>query len=213
MTIRTRHRRTATTAAVAVATALTALTALTTAGTAQAAPERSTAPGFLSARELPPHPFSPWYEGEVARGLPEFPVFCLEEALPAKGAWHRQFHTEYDTGAVQVAVRTAGVGAARRLAAEAEASVRDCAADFRERYPGASARWKDYGRVDVEEGAHVYGVHTAPPESEYGIHLFGVGRDGRTVTVVAWGQMGTFEHAPVKDFRETTRTAVDKLYR
>ncbi|MGK5449711.1 hypothetical protein [Streptomyces radiopugnans] len=191
----------------------TALTALTTAGTARAAPERSTAPGFLSARELPPHPFSPWYEGEVARGLPEFPVFCLEEALPAKGAWHRQFHTEYDTGAVQVTVRTAGVGAARRLAAEAEASVRDCAADFRERYPGASARWKDYGRVDVEEGAHVYGVHTAPPESEYGIHLFGVGRDGRTVTVVAWGRMGTFEHAPVKDFKETTRTAVDKLYR
>jgi hypothetical protein len=211
MTIRTRHGRTATAAAVAAAT-VTALTALTAAGTAQAAPERSAAPGFLSAGQLPPHPSSPWYAGEVTRGLPDFPVFCLEEALPAKGAWHRQFGTEYDTWAVQVSVRTAGDGAARRLAAAAEASVRDCAADYLERYPEASAQWKDYGRLDVEEGARVYGVHTAQPESEHGIHLFGVGRDGRTVTVVAWAQMGTFEHAPVKGFRKTTRTAVDRLH-
>ncbi|MFP8886624.1 hypothetical protein [Streptomyces mangrovi] len=209
MSIRTRSNRLAT-AVTAVAAAAVALTAP---GTAQAEPVRTGTPAFLSPGQLPPNPFSPWYAGEVAPGLPELPVFCLEDALPERGSWHRRFHTELDTGAVQVTVRTSGVGAARRLAAEAEASVRDCAADFRERHPGASARWKDYGRVDVEEGAHVYGVHTAPPESEYGIHLFGVGRDGRTVTVVAWGRMGTFEDAPVKDFKETTRTAVDKLYR
>lgn len=209
MPIRTRRNR----LAAAVTAAAAAAVALTAPGTAQAEPVRTGAPAFLSPGQLPPHPFSPWYAGEVAPGLPEPPVFCLEGALPERGSWHRQFHTEFDTGAVQVTVRTSGIGAARRLAAEAEASVRGCAADFRERYPGASAQWKDYGRVDVEEGAHVYGVHTAPPESEYGIHLFGVGRDGRTVTVVAWGRMGTFEDAPVKDFKETTRTAVDKLYR
>ncbi|MFH0245045.1 hypothetical protein ACGRHY_22090 [Streptomyces sp. HK10] len=208
MPIRTRRTRFAAAVTAAAAAAVT----LAFPGTAQAGPARTGVPAFLSPGQLPPHPFSPWYAGEAARGLPQSPVFCLEGILPEQDSWHRRFHTEYDTGAVQVTVRTAGIGAARGLAAEAEASVRDCAADFQERYPEASAQWKDYGRIDVEEGAHVYGVHTAPPESEYGIHLFGVGRDGRTVTVVAWGQMGTFEHAPVEEFEETTRTAVDKLY-
>jgi hypothetical protein len=65
----------------------------------------------------------------------------------------------------------------------------------------------------VADGAHVYGVHTAPVEAGLGIHLFGVGRDERTVTVVIWGQMGTFQDAPVRAFRNTTTTAVEQLNR
>lgn len=44
------------------------------------------------------------------------------------------------------------------------------------------------------------------------IGLFSVGRDGATVTVVRWGQMGTFQHAQVADFKAMTVTAVNKLY-
>ena len=198
------------TAAVAVAVTAGARAA---SSTAQAAPRKNTAPRFLSAHQLPPHPYSPWYAGRVTQGLPDFPLFCLEEVLPAEGASHRQFGTEYDTGAVQVTVRAANTGAARKLAAAVEASVRNCAADHLEQYPEATAQWRDYGGIDVEEGAHVYGIHTAHPDSENGLNMFGVGRDGRTVTVVKWGEMGTFEHAPVKEFRKTTRKAVAKLYR
>ncbi|MBW1600006.1 hypothetical protein HPT28_23820 [Streptomyces sp. JJ38] len=43
------------------------------------------------------------------------------------------------------------------------------------------------------------------------VHLLGVARSGTRVTVVQWGQMGTLDDAPVRDFRETLRTAVHGL--
>lgn len=214
MQIRQRVLRTAavTTAVASVAFGLAAV------GTAQASPDSpsttgttSVRPAFLAPEELPPHPTSPWYASDPAAGLPEFPVFCLAEALPSDGASHRLFWTEYDTSAEQISVRAATVGEARALAADARASVRGCAAALEEQDPGAEAEFRDYGRIDVQEGAHVYGVDTRHESGPSDVHLFGVGRDGRTVTVVAWGQMGDFEHAPVEDFRTTTRTAVEKL--
>ncbi|BBC29319.1 uncharacterized protein SGFS_006130 [Streptomyces graminofaciens] len=44
------------------------------------------------------------------------------------------------------------------------------------------------------------------------IRLLSVGRDGRMVTVVDWGQMGDVEDAPVKAFKKTTTAAVNKLH-
>ncbi|MFF0586962.1 hypothetical protein ACFYWD_13435 [Streptomyces sp. NPDC003781] len=49
------------------------------------------------------------------------------------------------------------------------------------------------------------------PRSPTVVERFSVGRDGRTFTLVRWGQMGTFEDARLTDFRTTTATAVDKL--
>ncbi|MEU6893562.1 hypothetical protein ABZ934_17520 [Streptomyces sp. NPDC046557] len=43
------------------------------------------------------------------------------------------------------------------------------------------------------------------------MHLYGIGRDGATVTVVKWGRMGTLADAPVAAFKKTTATAVNKL--
>lgn len=77
--------------------------------------------------------------------------------------------------------------------------------------PGGTASWQDYGKLAVEEGAHVYGVDTSLPESEPGVHLYGIGRDGSTVTVVMWGQMGHLADAPVPAFGKTTTTAVNRL--
>ncbi|GGT15277.1 hypothetical protein GCM10014713_05070 [Streptomyces purpureus] len=66
----------------------------------------------------------------------------------------------------------------------------------------------------VEEGAHVYSLDTADREvGSTDISLFSVGRDGRTVTYIQWGQLGDLADAPLAGFRQTTRTAVAKLYR
>ncbi|MFK0201495.1 hypothetical protein [Streptomyces lavendulae] len=76
---------------------------------------------------------------------------------------------------------------------------------------GGGASWQDHGKLAVEEGAHVYGVDTPIPDSEPGVHLYGIGRDGSTVTVVMWGQMGHLTDAPVPAFRKPTTTAVNRL--
>lgn len=174
----------------------------------------SARPAFLAPDEMPQDPDYVWHAKEPAAGLPEHPVFCLEGVLPSESTWHRRYWTDLDTSGIQLNVRSQTVEDARALAEEAEKSVRACAAEYEETYPGAEGEGRDYGRVDVQEGAHVYGVDTAHPEvGSTGVHLFGVGRDSRTVTVVLWGQMGDLPDAPVEDFRETTRTAVEKLYR
>ncbi|WP_431041390.1 hypothetical protein ACQUSR_05495 [Streptomyces sp. P1-3] len=180
-------------------------------------------PAFLVPKELPPHPGSDWYASEVTKGLLETAPFCLDKALPSAGSSHRTFWTEYDTGAAQLVVRTGSADAARKLAAAVEKKVRACAADWERQHPQGTAAmgvppmplrlWgSDYGTLPAEDGAHVYGVHTSYPDSEPGIHLYGIGLDGRTVTVVKWGQMGDFAHAPVADFKHTTTTAVVKLH-
>ncbi|MFE2524908.1 hypothetical protein ACFXEL_11790 [Streptomyces sp. NPDC059382] len=194
----------------AFATTATAAAALllATSATATAA---AAAPGFLGGTDLPPHPSSPWYAGKVTKGLPEFAPFCLEGVLPASGSWHRDFGTDYDTGATQISVRTASNAAAAKLATALERKVAACAADWLRTTPGGTASWQDYGKLPVEEGAHVYGVHTSVPDSEPGVHLYGIGRDGVTVTVVKWGRMGDLADAPVPAFKKTTTTAVNKL--
>ncbi|WKD35201.1 hypothetical protein [Streptomyces xanthophaeus] len=203
-----RRSGTATALTTALVAAAAALLLTASAGSSAAA---ATAPGFLAGTDLPPHPTSPWYAGAVTKGLPESAPFCLEGVLPAAGSWHRAFGTEYDTGAVQVSVRSASPAAAAKLVGALERKVAACAADWLRTTPGGTASWQDYGTLPVEEGAHVYGVHTSVPDSEPGVHLYGIGRDGSTVTVVQWGEMGNLSHAPVADFKKTTTKAVNKL--
>ena len=81
-----------------------------------------------------------------------------------------------------------------------------------EENPDITAEQKYYGKLNVEEGAHVYGVHTEATWGASDINMFSVGRDGNTVTLVQWGQMGGFADAQVADFKKTTVTAVNKLY-
>uniref|UniRef100_A0AAU2JMS3 PknH-like extracellular domain-containing protein n=1 Tax=Streptomyces sp. NBC_00049 TaxID=2903617 RepID=A0AAU2JMS3_9ACTN len=200
-------RRSATARAFATLAAAAALLLVPAVSATAAAP----APGFLTGTDLPPHPTSPWYSDPVTKGLPEFAPFCLDGVLPKAGSWHRRFGTEYDTGAVQVSVRASSPAAAATLVRTLERKVAACAADWLRTTPGGTASWDDYGTLPVEEGAHVYGVHTSIPESEPGVHLYGIGRDGSTVTVVNWGQMGDLSQAPVAAFKKTTTKAVNKL--
>ncbi|MCT2588903.1 hypothetical protein LHJ74_02960 [Streptomyces sp. N2-109] len=171
------------------------------------------APGFLEAEELPPHPSSEWRAGDVTEGLPDPLPFCLDDdALREEGdSYHRTFSTDLDTGAVQVSVTARSTEEAAEVAAELEESVAECAGDWLSANPGGTASWNDYGKVDAGDGAHLYGVYVAQPNSSHNVHLFGVGRDGTTVTAIHWGQIGTLADAPVQDFRKTTITAVNRL--
>lgn len=205
MTTRTRPGRIAALLTAAVASLGVAAVTVTPAGAAAS-------PKFLSARQLPPHPSSPWYAGKVTSGVPDPVPFCYGQALPGATSQYREFWTEFDTNATQVTVVERNVTRAKALAASLDKAVRTCAARTEQEDPDVTAKWKNYGSLPVEEGANVYGVHTAHAWGSSDIHLFSVGRDGRTVTVVHWGQMGNFQHAQVADFKKTTRTAVKKLY-
>ncbi|MFI8201603.1 hypothetical protein [Streptomyces sp. NPDC085937] len=203
-----------------IRTRLAALAALTAAALAVgaaatapagAAPKKAPAPKFLAASELPPHPTG-WTAGPVADGFPEQLAYCLGEGVPAYDYRHRLFHTDLDTTAVQVTVVTGSAAKGKALATRLNKEIRTCAVRIERTYPDVTAEGRFYGRLPVEEGATVHGLHT---ETSYGatdVNLLAVGRDGRTVTVVGWGQMGDFDGAPVAAFKKTAKKAVTKLY-
>ncbi|MEV0690029.1 hypothetical protein [Streptomyces sp. NPDC050388] len=190
--------------------ALAAVTALT--GPAGALENKAASPRFLAASELPPHAWSEWTAGPVTDGFPMELARCLGEGVPAHGYRHRVFHTELDTGAVQATVVTGSAAQGKALAALLNKKIRSCADRIERTDPELDAEGRYYGSLPVEEGAQVHGLHTSASWGATDIHLLSVGRDGRTVTVVGWGQMGDFDDAPVAAFKKTTTTAVDKLY-
>ncbi|MEU1047751.1 hypothetical protein ABZ400_21650 [Streptomyces sp. NPDC005897] len=199
--------------------ALTALTgAALAAGTVLTAPAvgaapKAAAPTFLSASQLPPHPTSTWTAGPVTDGFPEELGLCVStEGVSSYDYRHRQFWTDLDTSAVQLTVVTGTAAEAKALAKHYDDLIRTCADRVEESSPDVEAQGRNYGRLPVEEGARVRGLHTETSWGATDIALLSVGRDGRTVTVVKWGQMGDFQDAPVAAFKKTTSTAVDKLY-
>ncbi|CAM5704809.1 hypothetical protein SCALM49S_01962 [Streptomyces californicus] len=73
-----------------------------------------------------------------------------------------------------------------------------CGPLLEQQNPGLQAVSASHGKLAVEEGAWVYSLDTADPQIGISdIHLFSVGRDGRTVTLVRWGQMGELKDAPL----------------
>ncbi|MDQ0958292.1 hypothetical protein QFZ66_002170 [Streptomyces sp. B4I13] len=187
-------------------------------GAALAAPANAAAPkppGFLSAANLPPHPSSTWTAGRITPGVsPEGELDrCLSRALgDGRNSWHRDFRTDLDASARQISVKHATVSAAKSRYARIDKDIKSCPVRIERADPEVEAILKDYGKVNVEEGAHVYGLHTETSWGASDIRLLAVGRDGTTVTVVDWGQMGDFDDAPVKAFKKTTVTAVNKLH-
>ncbi|MFF6912185.1 hypothetical protein [Streptomyces sp. NPDC012466] len=205
MQIRARGIRTTVVALAAVAAVAAA------AVPAVAATPASDTPRFLEPAELPPHPSSPWYAGPVTAGQPDPLPICVGDALPSITT-HREYWTEYDTNAQQLTVEGRSEQWAKDFAALLRKDLAGCAKKLMRQDPDITATQKYYGRLNVEEGADVYGIHTASAWGSSDIGLFSVGRDGATVTIVRWGQMGTFQHAQVADFKATTVTAVNKLY-
>jgi hypothetical protein len=187
------------------------------AGTVLAAPAgaapKAAVPKFLSASQLPPHPTSSWTAGPVTEGFPEELGFCVStEGVLDYDYRHRTFRTDLDTGAVQLTVVTGTAAQAKALAKHYDDLIRTCADRIEKASPDVEAESRDYGKLKVEEGAHVRGLHTETSWGANDVDLLSVGRDGRTVTVLQWGQMGDFKGAPVTAFKKTTTTAVNKLY-
>ncbi|KRD22908.1 MULTISPECIES: hypothetical protein [unclassified Streptomyces] len=201
---------------------LTGFAALSAAGLALgavlAAPANAAAPkppGFLSAANLPPHPSSTWTAGRITAGVsPEGELDrCLSAALGnGRNSWYRNFRTDLDASARQISVEHATVSAAKSRYARINKDIKSCPVRIERADPEVEAALRDYGKLNVEEGAHVYGLHTETSWGATDIRLISVGRDGSTVTVVDWGQMGDFDDAPVKAFKKTTVTAVNKLH-
>ncbi|MEU1256542.1 hypothetical protein ACWHLZ_33990 [Streptomyces chartreusis] len=187
---------------------LTAGTALS-AAPAGAAP-KAPAPRFLAASELPPHSTG-WTADKVKGGVPEEMQYCFGESLLAYTSSYRTFRTDLDTGAQQLNVVVGNSAKAKALATRLDKDVKRCVARM-DADPDVEADHKSYGSLPVEEGARVHGFATRASWGAMDIHLVSVGRDGGTVTVVQWGQMGGFKDAPVKAFKKTTTTAVNKLY-
>ncbi|WP_328841089.1 hypothetical protein [Streptomyces europaeiscabiei] len=193
-----------------VVAGLTAGSALAVGAVPAAAAKASSAPKFLSASQLPPHPSSSWTAGRIEDGVPEVFQYCLGDALLAYDARHRSFRTDLETGAHQLVVVAGSDSKAKALATRLNKDFRDCVSESSD--PDVEAEYRDLGTLPVEEGARVHGVATVASWGAMDIRLLSVGRDGRTVTVVDWGQMGGFKDAPVKAFKKTTTTAVNKLH-
>ncbi|MFF8433790.1 hypothetical protein [Streptomyces bacillaris] len=209
-----RTTRTLRTALLTTAAAGLAATALSTApvSAAPAARTAPAAPAFLSAAQWPAS-HTPWTAGPVRQGLPEDGSFCTVGTTPAAGTRHRDFRTELDTGARQTITVAPTTAKAKALAAELRTALATCLERMKEQDPGIEGVSKYHGRVNVEEGAYVYSIDTSYPEvgsTDIGLHA--VGRDGRTVTVLEWGQLGDLDGAPLKGFKKTTAIAVAKLH-
>ena len=199
-------------AVIALAVATLAAGTVLTAPSAGAAP-KTTTPTFLSASQLPPHPTSSWTAGPITEGFPEALGLCVStEGVLSYDYRHRTFHTDLDTSAAQLTVVTGTTAQAKALAKHYDDLIRTCADRIETATPDVEAQGRDYGKLAVEEGARVRGLHTETSWGASDIALLSVGRDGRTVTVVQWGQMGDFTDAPVTAFKKTTTTAVKKLY-
>ncbi|MER5771511.1 hypothetical protein [Streptomyces sp. NPDC001985] len=196
--------RTATVAAVAVTMTITTLSAATTAGAAPAKPR------LLAAKELPASATA-WTADRVKAGTAD--DHCVGAVLPKPSSTYRTFRTELETSAHQTVTVAASEAGAKALVTRVRAALDGCLERLRKQYPTLQGKDRYHGRIAVEEGVHVYSVDTTDPVvGTDDISLHSVGRDGRTVTVVGWGQMGDLGGAPLKGFRTTASTSVTKLH-
>ncbi|MFG2438778.1 hypothetical protein [Streptomyces sp. NPDC048508] len=197
--------RTALATAAAAALGLAALAAAPAQATAQ--------PAFLAASQMPPSS-TPWTATQVFTGVPENGgVLCAPYKIPAQNTRYREFSTELDTNGVQVTTVARTEADAVKLVDTLRGALAGCGPRLEQQNPGLQAVSASHGKLAVEEGAWVYSLDTADPQIGISdIHLFSVGRDGRTVTLVRWGQMGDLKNAPLAAFRTTTKTAVSKLH-
>ncbi|MEU5560564.1 hypothetical protein AB0H47_31320 [Streptomyces globisporus] len=204
-----RNLRTAVLTVLATGLAVTALAQVPAAAAPAPAPAQ---PKFLSANQLPAS-HTPWTAGPIRKGVPAEGSVCTTGIAPAAGTRHRDFRTELDTNARQTITVAPTTAMAKALAAELRRALETCLDRLKEQDPGLEGEAFYQGRINVEEGAHVYSIDTSYPEvGSTDIGLYSVGRDGRTVTVVEWGQMGELDGAPLEGFKKTTRTAVAKLH-
>ncbi|MFI5983747.1 hypothetical protein ACIBEA_23050 [Streptomyces sp. NPDC051555] len=182
------------------------------AGPAVAADQWRPRPGTLYISDLPTT--ESWRANPVVRGWGQGYDPCLAgwpEGKPEVNVWNRDFTTAETAFAQQKVIVFAAEAEAIAFADATRRDYADCA--NRPQRPGVTATGFDHGVVNVEEGATLQGMRTFDanaqerPDFNY---LWGVGRDGDTVTLVLWSSY--WGQPPVAAWKNTLRTAVNKLY-
>ncbi|MEE1798357.1 hypothetical protein PUR57_06660 [Streptomyces sp. JV176] len=165
-------------------------------------------PGMLEVVHMPPDVL-PWYGGSTGRGWDNYTPCLSDWAFepPEENVWRGHFQTSETASAYQRVIAFPTETEAVAFAGAARQQYAGCA--DRQTYPGYVVTAYDHGSVDVEEGATVGGVGVVDG-SRYHNYLYGVGRDGDTVTLVEWESNWTTPDPTA--FRETVRAAVDRLY-
>ncbi|MEV6580405.1 hypothetical protein AB0M92_19820 [Streptomyces sp. NPDC051582] len=180
-------------------------------GPAMGADQWRPRPGTLFLSDLPKT--ESWRGAQVARGWGDA-YDCLAgwpAQQPGINVWNRDFTTAETAFAQQKVVAFATEAEAIAFADAARKNYTACANG--PQAPGITATAFDHGVVDVEEGATLQGMHTVNanlPERPDFNYLWGVGRDGDTVTLVLWSSY--WGEPPVTAWKTTLRTAVNKLY-
>ncbi|MFE5535463.1 hypothetical protein ACFYXV_28825 [Streptomyces sp. NPDC002181] len=178
---------------------------------ASAADQWRPRPGSLYISDLPKT--ESWRANPVARGWGH--DYVCPAGWPAEpptvNVWNRDFTTAETAFAQQKVAVFATEAEAIAFAAKARQDYVDCANAPQQ--PGVTATYYDHGVVAVEEGATLQGMYTFNsnnPERPHFNYLWGVGRDGDTVTLVLW--QSYWGEPPVAAWKSTLRTAVNKLY-
>lgn len=169
------------------------------------------APTFLNKSELPKgSTFGKWTQSKVKDGLPKPQYTCVKGILPKGSTQYRTFISTGDYLPAEfretVTLYDSTKGAKKKVL-ELRTAVSNC-----DEVLDDVIEITSYGSLGTEDGLHLYGVFTAPPDSEFGFQLFGIGRDGNAVVVTSLGQPGRKADAPVTKFTATAKRALKKAY-
>lgn len=168
------------------------------------------APTFLNKSELPQGgDFESWTQSAVKDGLPSPQFTCVSGLLPSGSTQYRTFS---NTGPLAAELRETvtlynTVSAAKAKVKALKKAVKNCD----EKVDDVTSI-ADYGRLGTADGLRILGVFYAPPQSEFNLQLYGIGRDENAVVVTALGQMGKKADAEVTKLTATAKTALKKLY-
>ncbi|MGQ0626067.1 MAG: hypothetical protein ACT4PP_15645 [Sporichthyaceae bacterium] len=167
-------------------------------------------PDFLVKSELPQSgKIGNWNSTKVKDGLPKPQYTCVKGILARSSS---QFRTFLGTGIVNPEFRQTvtlynKVADAKAIVKELKKAVVNCDDRLDDVTDILS-----YGTFGTADGLAVYGVFTAPPDSEFGLQLFGIGREGNAVVVTSLGQAGKKADAPAAAFVATSKKALAKVY-
>ena len=167
------------------------------------------APDFLRTRDLPRG--HSWSAAGVETGVPAGREFCLSRTIPADSTLYQRYADGLDATVIEYIHTSDSEADAIALVKQETRRLKTCTARWLQHEPNGSAEFKSYGRQPVEDGVSSSGVFTYPPQADPSATLFAVGRDGTTVTIVRFGQIGTSADADVDDFLRSARLATDRM--
>lgn len=167
---------------------------------------------FLSKSQFPQGDrWENWHQTAIKNGLQDPSHLCVEQILPESRTTYRAFYTDLDAGGVQYVVKAKDTAAAKKLVTRIKDRLPVCGERAADEMPEGEFHIVKYSHQDVEDGLSLRGLFTTGDGVESGTTLYGIGRDGRYVTVVELDQIGEKSGAPITKFTKTARTGLQQL--